>query len=207
MWDQRFDREDYLYGTEPSQFLAAQAERLRPGQRALVVADGEGRHAVHLATLGLEVTAMDSSEVAPAKARKLAAARGVAVDFHQADLREWPWAPARYDVVVAIFIQFAEPALRAAIFAGMQRTLAPGGLLLLHGFTPAQLAFHSGGPPCAELLYTPELLRAAFAELEILRLEEYQSELREGTGHVGQAALIDLVALRPLAKPVPAMPG
>ncbi|MBK5971168.1 MULTISPECIES: SAM-dependent methyltransferase [Thiorhodovibrio] len=199
MWDQRFDREDYLYGTEPSQFLAAQTERLRPGQRALVVADGEGRHAVHLATLGLEVTAMDSSGVALTKARKLAAASGVAVDFHQADLRDWTWAPARYDVVVAIFIQFAEPALRAAIFAGIQRTLAPGGLLLLHGFTPAQLAFHSGGPPCAELLYTPELLRAAFAELEILRLGEYQSELREGTGHVGQAALIDLVARKPLA--------
>ncbi|WPL13282.1 MULTISPECIES: hypothetical protein [Thiorhodovibrio] len=55
MWDQRFDREDYLYGTEPSQFLAAQTERLRPGQRALVVADGEGRHAVHLAALGLRL--------------------------------------------------------------------------------------------------------------------------------------------------------
>ncbi|MBK1649023.1 SAM-dependent methyltransferase [Rhabdochromatium marinum] len=194
MWDQRFDQEDYLYGTEPSQFLAAQAQRLHPGQRALVVADGEGRHAVHLATLGLEVTAMDSSGVALAKARKLAAARGVAVDFHQADLHDWPWTPAHYEVVVAIFIQFADPELRAAIFAGMQRTLAPGGLLLLHGFTPAQLAFRSGGPPCAELLYTPELLRDAFAGLEILRLEEYQTELREGTGHVGQAALIDLVA-------------
>lgn len=204
MWDQRFDRDDYLYGTEPSQFLTAQAQQLNPGQRALVVADGEGRHAVHLAELGLKVTAMDSSGVALAKARKLAAARGVAVEFHQADLRDWSWAPARYEVVVAIFIQFADPALRAAIFAGMQRTLAPGGLLLLHGFTPAQLAFRSGGPPCADLLYTPKLLREAFAELEILRLEEYQNELREGTGHVGQAALIDLVARKPLEDATPA---
>ncbi|WPL17357.1 hypothetical protein Thiowin_02364 [Thiorhodovibrio winogradskyi] len=71
--------------------------------------------------------------------------------------------------------------------------------LLLHGFTPAQLAFRSGGLPCAKLLYTLKLLRDAFAGLEILRLAEYQSELREGTGHVGQAALIDLVARKPLA--------
>lgn len=200
MWDQRFDREDYLYGTEPSQFLRAQRNRLSPGQRVLVVADGEGRHAVHLAEQGLEVTAMDSSGVALAKAHRLAAERGVRVHFHQADLRDWTWTPARYDVVVAVFIQFAEPELRASIFAGMQRTLAPGGLLLLHGFTPAQLAYHSGGPPCAELLYTPELLRQAFAALEILRLEEYLGELQEGPGHVGQAALIDLVARRPLAE-------
>ncbi|WPL21943.1 hypothetical protein [Thiorhodovibrio frisius] len=86
----------------------------------------------------------------------------------------------------------------------MQRTLAPGGLLLLHGFTPAQLAYRSGGPPCAELLYTPELLHEAFAGLEIMRLEEYECELQEGTGHVGRAALIDLVARRPRAAPVAA---
>ncbi len=85
-------------------------------------------------------------------------------------------------------------ALRADIFAGMQHSLAPGGILLLHGFTPAQLAYGSGGPPCAELLYTPDLLRDAFAGMEILRLEEYELELQEGSGHTGRAALIDLVA-------------
>lgn len=197
MWDQRFDRDDYLYGTEPSQFLVAQTDLLRPGLRALAVADGEGRNAVYLAERGLAVTAMDSSRVALAKARTLATARAVEVDFQHADLQHWHWAPEAYDLVAAIFIQFAEPALRSAIFAGMQETLAPGGLLLLHGFTPAQLAYGTGGPPCAELLYTPELLWDAFAELEILRLEAYELELQEGTGHAGPAALIDLVARKP----------
>ncbi|MBK1616956.1 SAM-dependent methyltransferase [Lamprobacter modestohalophilus] len=199
MWDQRFDRDDYLYGTEPSQFLVAQRDRLRPGQRALVVAEGEGRNAVYLAEQGLEVRALDSSRVALAKAQRLAAERRVEVDFRYTDLAHWQWEPDAYDLVVAIFIQFADPALRAAIFAGMQQTLAPGGLLLLHGFTPAQLAYGTGGPPCAELLYTPELLREAFAEMEILQLEEYERELQEGSGHAGQAALIDLVARLPVA--------
>ncbi len=198
MWDQRFDRDDYFYGTEPSQFLIAQSELLQPGLRALVLAEGEGRNAVYLAERGLKVTAMDSSRVALAKARKLAAERAVEVDFQDADLAQWHWEPEAYDLVAAIFIQFAEPELRAAIFAGMQHTLAPGGVLLLHGFTPAQLAYGSGGPPCAEQLYTPDMLRDAFAGLEILRLEEYELELQEGTGHAGRAALIDLVARKPL---------
>lgn len=197
MWDQRFDREDYLYGTEPSHFLVGEAAALRPGQRALAIADGEGRHAVYLAELGLAVTAMDSSAVALRKARELAASRSVQVDFRHADLQDWHWTPDAYDVVAAVFIQFAEPALRAAIFAGIKQTLAPGGLLLLHGFTPEQLAFGTGGPPCAELLYTPDLLRQSFADMDILRLEAYQRALQEGTGHAGPAALIDLVALKP----------
>lgn len=133
------------------------------------------------------------------KAQRLAAERGVEVDFRYADLAHWQWEPDAYDLVVAIFIQFADPALRAAIFAGMQQTLSPGGLLLLHGFTPAQLTYGTGGPPCAELLYTPELLRNAFAKMEILQLDEYELELQEGSGHAGQAALIDLVARLPVA--------
>jgi cyclopropane fatty-acyl-phospholipid synthase-like methyltransferase len=198
MWDQRFDRDDYLYGTEPSQFLVAQTDLLQPGLQALAVADGEGRNAVYMAELGLKVTAMDSSQVALAKAHKLALARSVQIDFQQADLQHWRWSPEAYDLVAAIFIQFAEPALRADIFAGMQQTLAPGGWLLLHGFTPDQLNHGTGGPPCAELLYTPELLREAFAGLEILRLETYELELQEGDGHAGHSALIDLVARKPL---------
>ncbi|WP_462321992.1 SAM-dependent methyltransferase [Halochromatium sp.] len=198
MWDQRFDRDDYLYGTEPSQFLVAQSDLLQPGLRALTVADGEGRNAVYMAERGLKVTAMDSSQVALDKAHKLASARSVQVDFQHADLQHWPWSPEAYDLVAAIFIQFAEPALRADIFAGMQQTLAPGGWLLLHGFTPDQLNYGTGGPPCAELLYTPELLRDAFTGLEILRLEAYELELQEGDGHAGHSALIDLVARKPL---------
>ena len=74
-WDARFDRPDYVFGIEPNAFLAAQADRLRPGQKALCVADGEGRNSVWLAGRGLEVTAFDASAVAIDKARRLAAAR------------------------------------------------------------------------------------------------------------------------------------
>ncbi len=197
MWNDRYDRPDYLFGTAPAVFLTEQAEWLRPGLRALAVADGEGRNSVYMAAQGLDVVAFDAAEVGLDKARRLAAARGVTVDFRLSDIESWDWDAAPYDLVVAIFIQFADPALRARIFEGMTRALAPGGVLLLHGYRPEQVDYGTGGPPLRENMYTEEMLRAAFADLEILRLESYDREVQEGEGHSGMSALIDLVARKP----------
>ncbi len=196
MWDERYSIDDYLFGTEPAAFLVAQAHLLEPGQRCLAVADGEGRNSVFLAQQGLDVTAMDASEVGVAKARQLADERGVSVDFQIADVMTWDWAPDAYDVVVAIFIQFLTPAQRPMVFDGMQRTLRPGGRLLLHGYRPEQVALGTGGPPDPTHMYTEALLREAFAAMEIERLESYDADIREGIGHAGQSALIDLVAVK-----------
>jgi SAM-dependent methyltransferase len=197
MWNQRYDREDYLFGTEPAQFLQDQRHHLHRGQSALAIADGEGRNSVFMAQMGLDVTAMDAAENGLAKARALAAGRGVTLDYQLADLRTWAWADAQYDLVVAIFIQFAEPEFRKAIFEGMKRTVKPGGVILLHGYGVEQMHHNSGGPRILENLYTTDLLADAFSDFEILRLEAYEATLDEGPGHSGTAALIDLVARRP----------
>lgn len=194
MWDEKYNQKDYFYGRQPSQFLVSQQSYLVPGQRALAIADGEGRNSVFMAENGLQVTAMDSSLVGMRKAQKLAKERRVNIDFQHGDIREWNWTPESYDLVAAIFIQFAEPLLRSRIFAGMIQTLTPGGVLLLHGYTPRQLEYGTGGPPVAELLYTREMLAEAFQEMELLRLEEYDCQLKEGGGHSGMSALIDLIA-------------
>lgn len=198
MWNERYAAASgYLFGTEPAAFVKSFADRLAPGARVLCIADGEGRNSVHLAGLGMAVTAMDASDVALEKARALALARNVAVDFRLSDIAAWKWEPNRWDAVVAVFIQFADPALRAQIFTGMQHTLAPGGVLLLHGYTPEQVAMGTGGPKDTENMYTPEMLRDAFTGLEIERLEAYRAEIHEGEGHSGQSALIDLIARKP----------
>lgn len=197
MWNDHYSAPGYLFGTDPARFLKREAGRLIAGQTALCVADGEGRNSVFLAEKGLKVTAMDASDVAVNKARALADIKGVRVDFHVADIATWAWDAQQYNVVVGIFFQFAGPALRDAIFAGMVRALAPGGLLLLHGYTPAQLAHNTGGPRVLENLYTADLLADRFKDLDLLHLTEYEADLAEGSRHVGPSALIDLVAQKP----------
>lgn len=197
MWNEKYSKPGYLFGVEPAQFLRDHAGYLTAGASALAVADGEGRNSVYLAEQGLNVTAMDGSHIALEKAKALAMARDVTVSFHEADINQWDWQPAQFDLVVAVFIQFVGPQLRAAIFQGMKRTLKTGGVLMLHGYTPEQIAHGTGGPSQPENMYTPEILEQAFAGFEILELAAYERHVDEGEGHSGRSALIDLVARKP----------
>jgi SAM-dependent methyltransferase len=199
VWDSRFDTDEYIFGTEPNRFLVSQSQRLRPGARALSVADGEGRNSVWLAQRGLNVDAVEISARAVDKARTLAAERGVNVRFKVADVRTWRWPSTRYDLIVAIFIQFASPPERGQLFSRMRRALKPGGLLILEGYGVRQIEYGTGGPPHVEHLYTREMLDEAFRDFEILLLEEREDCLEEGTKHVGRSALMDLVARKPPA--------
>jgi len=193
-WNKRFEGTDYVFGRQPNEYLRVHASHLLPGGRVLCVADGEGRNSVWLARQGMQVEAFDVSEVGVSKARKLAEEAGVAVDLHVADCNQWAWSPSRYDAVIAIFIQFADPAMRDRIFSNMVRSLKPGGVIVLQGYTPKQLIYKTGGPGVLSHLYTADLLRSAFASLEIVDLAEYEAELTEGTRHTGPSALIGLVA-------------
>ena len=197
MWNDRFSGEDYLFGTEPAEFLRREAGRIAPGSRVLCLADGEGRNSVYLAGLGHDVTAMDGAEAGIEKARRLAAGRGVSLRHHLCDIGQWGWEPAAYDAVVGIFMQFAAPALRQVIHAGIARTLRPGGMVFLHGYGPDQLRYGTGGPKALENLYTPALLSADFPGWSILSSASYEADLAEGTRHVGRSALVDFIALKP----------
>ncbi len=164
------------------------------------MADGEGRNSVFLAGNGADVHAVEVSPTAIARARELAARRGVHVAFEQADLLRWAWPEGAYDAVVAIFVQFVTPEERPAFFGRLVRALRPGGLLLLAGYRPEQVANRTGGPSDPAHCYTEALLRESFAGLEIERLDSYDAVLDEGPGHSGPSALIDLVArVRPAA--------
>ncbi|NTV70701.1 MAG: class I SAM-dependent methyltransferase [Azonexaceae bacterium] len=189
--------EEYLFGTAPNRFLAAQADCFGSGMRVLSVADGEGRNAVWLAEQGCQVTATEISPVALEKAAKLARGRNVAVDFVQADILNWDWPQDAFDAVVGIFIQFATPEERPRQLAGMQQAVKSGGLLFLQGYTPKQLEYKTGGPSAVENLYTAAMLREFFADWEIVSLHEHEDTIEEGSAHIGRSALIDLVARKP----------
>ncbi len=203
IWSKRYRDAgtDYLFGTEPNRFLARRENLLQSGRNAVSIADGEGRNSVWLAELGLEVTAIEISAVAIEKARHLAAARKVAVDFVQADILAPGWPPAAlhdaFDWTVGIFIQFVGPEWRERQFEAMKQLTRPGGRILLQGYTPRQLEYRTGGPSAVENLYTAEILQAAFGDWQIEELVEYEDHISEGSGHVGQSALIGMVARKP----------
>jgi SAM-dependent methyltransferase len=203
IWNGRYrdSGDDYLFGVHPNRFLEHRAALLASGRSALSVADGEGRNSVWLAEQGLEVTAVDVSPVGVEKARKLAAGRGVPVRFEIADILAPSWPPKEFieafDWVIGIFIQFAGPAERPRQFAALKRACRPGGRILLQGYTPKQHQYRTGGPSDVANLYTPELLREAFADWRIDELVEYEDDIAEGSGHKGRSALIGLVAQKP----------
>lgn len=196
-WNERYAGKDYLYGEVPSAFLRVNAHRLAASQSALCVADGDGRNSVWLAERGLAVTAFDFAETAVAKARRLAMRRGVTVDFHVCDIFDWPWMPDRFHIIVGIFIQFLADEARTTVFDAMKKTLKPGGLFLLEGYRPEELDYGTGGELDASRLYTRTWLQHVFGAWDILELNEYDTELHEGSAHNGLSALIDLVARKP----------
>jgi SAM-dependent methyltransferase len=195
-WDRRYAEAGFLFGEAPNAWLREHAGVWSPAQRVLCVADGEGRNSVWLAGRGLVVDAFDISAVAVAKARQFAATQGVTVHYEVADCDGHAWPQGAYDGVAAIFVQFADPALRERLFAHIVRSLKPGGTLVLQGYTPEQLSYRTGGPGQVSHLYTEAMLREAFAALEVLSLRRYEAELAEGSGHKGRSALIGLVARR-----------
>ena len=193
-WESRFSVGEYLFGERPNAYLASKAGLLARGSRALSIADGEGRNSVWLAEQGLRVDAFDFSPTAVAKAERLALSRGVRVGFNVCETFDWKWEPSVYDLVAAIFIQFASPPVRARLFPLIKQTLKPGGVLILQGYRTEQLQFGTGGPPELDHLYTEELVRELLQDMELLELRCYDEHVDEGKGHSGMSALIGAVA-------------
>jgi SAM-dependent methyltransferase len=174
-WDNRYAATGYVYGTGPNEFLAAVADHIPPGP-VLCLAEGEGRNAVHLARRGHAVTAVDQSAVGLAKARALAEQNGVSLTTQVADLSVYVIPPLTWSGIVVIFMHLP-PALRAAVLAQAVAGLRPGGVLVLECYSPAQLAFDTGGPRDVALLPTLAALRTELAGLDLLHGQELERDI------------------------------
>lgn len=194
-WNERFDKKEFIFGKEPNEYLVEQASRyLNPKSSVLCIADGEGRNGVWLAKQGMRVTGFDVSDIALAKANQFAKENQVNIQYSLCDTDGFDWQANSYDAVIGIFIQFADPEMRARIFKQVHQTLKPGGLFILQGYTPKQLEYRTGGPSLIEHLYTEEMIRELSQGLEILNIQCYEKELSEGARHTGMSALLGMVA-------------
>lgn len=198
MWDDRYSEPGFAYGTEPNDFLTERVGDLKRG-RCLCLAEGEGRNAVWLAQQGFDVTAMDQSAVGMEKARELAESRGVSIATQVGDLADWDMGEGTWDTVVAIFMHLP-PALRADVHARIVRALAPGGTVLVEGYTPDKYDHPGmGGPPPGQrdMTFTRPMLIDDFNGLDVVHAEETVRDVNEGKYHHGRSAVVQFLAKKP----------
>lgn len=200
VWNARFSEQGYAYGDRASRLLLGFRDLLKPGQRALVPACGEGRDAVFLAECGLEVMAVDMSAAGLTKTAELAATRGVSLTCIEADLSDWHWPEAEYDCIAAMFLH-VPTAFRPVLHGKMLSACKPGGHVFLEGFLPEQIdwqkSHNSGGPNTPDKLFAPDDIRADFAGAESVSFLTGTETLSEGPYHNGPAALLRAVFRKP----------
>jgi SAM-dependent methyltransferase len=167
----------------------------------LCLAEGQGRNAVFLATLGLEVTAVDQSAVGLACAEQLAARNCVAIQTAVADLGGYDLGEERWGAIVSIFAH-VPAAVRKALHGRIAAALKPGGLFLLEAYRPEQLGLGTGGPQNPALMMSLAELGEELTGLEWLTGEEVEREIHEGLYHNGLSRTIQLIARKPDASRV-----
>ena len=123
-WDQRYAGSDLVWTAEPNRFVVAEVQDLPPG-RALNLGSGEGRNSVWLAARGWQVTAVDFSAAGLGKARRLARARDVPVDWVHADVLDYQPEEAAFQLVLLAYLQLPAPSL-GRVLRHATGALAPG---------------------------------------------------------------------------------
>jgi SAM-dependent methyltransferase len=192
-WNKRYAGEHFVYGTEPNSFLAEHCDLLTGP--VLSLSEGEGRNAVFLASRGLDVLGVDISGVALEKAGKLAQSRGVKIRTAIADLASYEPEENHYGSVVSISAHLPG-AIRKRLYPLIERSLRPGGVIVLEAYSENQLSRNTGGPKDVDLLMTVEKIRREFPNLEPLLLREVERDVSEGEGHTGLASVIQFVGKR-----------
>lgn len=184
-WDERYRREEAVPEQGPAPFLVQKVSLLPPSGRVLDVAMGGGRNALHLASLGYQVTGVDISPVAVARCRAAAEARGLHVEAVCADLETSPLPQGPFDVVLNFYY------LQRDLCPRLVEALRPGGVLVFETFTLGQRVF-GWGPQREEHLLRPGELPQLFPDLETLLYRQGVVE-----GERGKKAVASLIGRKP----------
>ena len=191
-WDARYAGPEFAFGRAPNAFVTAEAARLGAGARVLDLGAGEGRNAVFLARRGHEVTALDFATVGLARASAWARAGELDLAVVDVDLGAWDAPEAAHDAVVCTFVHLLSQE-RPALWATIERTLRPGGVLLGEWFSPRNLSLGGPGPSKPDRLVSVAEVRNSLrgGRLEVCR--EVRRTLDEGPFLQGEAATVQVV--------------
>ena len=195
MWNERYSEAEYVFGTEPNDFLKERFQHIPARGRVLCLAEGEGRNAVFLAEQGYQVTAMDLSDVGLNKALKLASERGVEIITQIADLADYQFGENEWDGIISIWAHMPKT-VRQYVHAQIAPALKPNGVFIVEAYTEQQLNMKAvGGPPASqkERFNSLKNLQNELTELKEIIGVEKQRMVTEGTGHYGLSAVVQFV--------------
>lgn len=194
-WDERYREPGFAYGTSPNEFLVSVVDKIPKG-KILSLAEGEGRNAVYLASLGYQVTGVDGSEVGLRKAMELATERGAAITTVLADLSGFEIEAEQWDAIIACYCHVPS-AIRIPLHPAAVQGLKPGGAFVLEAFSKQQLAYATGGPQSLDMLMALDELKLELAGLEIVHAVRIEREVREGSRHTGLASVCQVMGFKP----------
>ncbi len=190
-WNERYSKNEYIYGTQPNRFFKEQLDKLKPGS-ILLPAEGEGRNAVYAASKGWSVTAFDISENGKKKAIRLSKENNVSIDYKVAEVFDFK-TNKKFDVIGLSYAHFPEDIRRQANQYVLQ-FLKTGGTVIFEAFAKAQLGNASGGPKNQEMLFSIKEIKEEFSGLQFEILEQQTIQLNEGQQHKGKAEVIRFLA-------------
>ena len=174
-WDERYGQQQQ-WSSGPNALVESLVRELPPGQ-AVDLGAGEGRHALWLAALGWQVTAVDFSGVGLARGRAQPGADRV--QWFRGDVRVWAGPDDPLDLVLVAYLHLPE-AETTDLLRRSVRWLRPGGRLLVLGHDVDNIAHGVGGPQAPAILHSVERLAPVAELLHVDRLEQVRRETPDG---------------------------
>ena len=132
LWDSRYSKDNYAYGTEPNEFFKNIIDKYNLNGKILLPAEGEGRNAIYAAKKGLEVFAFDISSEGKNKALKLANKEDVKITYEVGAFYDLQLLNEQFDIAALIFAHFP-PNILSKYHGKIASLIKPNGMVILEG--------------------------------------------------------------------------
>ncbi|MBQ7774699.1 MAG: methyltransferase domain-containing protein [Lachnospiraceae bacterium] len=135
-YEEKYKTEAYYWGLKPNNLCYEIMQLMPPTKpyRVLDIGCGEGKDAVFLARNGYIVTAFDLAETGLEKAKRLAKANRVEVDFFRADVNDFV-PQAEFDIIFSSGVfHYIEAEQRKRLIDSLKEATAPQGIHAINVF-------------------------------------------------------------------------
>lgn len=181
MWNDRYAKKNLVWSAGPNELFATEIRNLKPG-KAVDVACGEGRNAIWLAEQEWNVMAIDFSDVAIAKGRRIAAKRDVNVNWITEDVSTWKLPKYEFDLVAVLYLHTTIRE-RELWLKNVIDSVKPSGTFIYIAHDSDNIENGVGGPQDPALLPTMAEITNALKGFDVEIAEVIERPVSRDPGH------------------------